>query len=110
MIIRQQQLQQAGKRRSAAKRRCVSRRHAHCIHAFLAVLQIVAACRGAAAAGKGGKGGKGKGGKGAGLATNKLLKFLLPLVGKRILLLLLLAILRTGLSNRLARVQVGVAR
>lgn len=65
----------------------------------------------AATAGKDARKGKGgsrgsKGSKGATLATNKLLRFLLPLVGKRMLLLLLLAILRTALSNRLARVQV----
>ena len=48
---------------------------------------------------------KGKKGK-SGDALNKLLKYLLPIAGKRILLLLGLAIVRTAFSNRLARMQV----
>ncbi len=39
-------------------------------------------------------------------ALNKLLKYLLPIAGRRILLLLGLAIVRTAFSNRLARMQV----
>ena len=42
----------------------------------------------------------------SGQSFNKLLKYLLPLVGKRIAVLVLLAVLRTALANRLARVQV----
>ena len=42
----------------------------------------------------------------SGDALNKLLKYLLPIAGKRILLLLGLAIVRTAFSNRLARMQV----
>ena len=38
----------------------------------------------------------------------KLVAFLLPLVGRRIVVLLALALLRTAISNRLARVQVRV--
>ena len=49
---------------------------------------------------------KGKKGK-SGDALNKLLKYLLPIAGKRILLLLGLAIVRTAFSNRLARMQVA---
>ena len=50
---------------------------------------------------------KGSSGRAAsGQSFNKLIKYLLPLVGKRIAVLLLLAVLRTALSNRLARVQV----
>ena len=51
---------------------------------------------------------KGKRGK-SGDALNKLLKYLLPIAGKRILLLLGLAIVRTAFSNRLARMQVWSA-
>ena len=40
-------------------------------------------------------------------ALKKLISFLLPLAGKRILALLVLAVARTALSNRLARVQVS---
>ena len=43
----------------------------------------------------------------AGDALNKLLKYLLPIAGKRILLLLGLAFVRTAFSNRLARMQVN---
>lgn len=50
------------------------------------------------------KGGR-KGGKKGGQALNRMLNFLLPIAGKRILLLLGLAIMRTALSNRLARMQ-----
>lgn len=39
-------------------------------------------------------------------ALNRLLKYLLPIAGKRILVLFALAIVRTALSNRLARMQV----
>lgn len=39
-------------------------------------------------------------------ALKKLIAFLLPLAGKRILVMLALAVARTALSNRLARVQV----
>ena len=46
----------------------------------------------------------------AGTALNKLLAFLMPIAGKKILLLLGLAIVRTALSNRLARMQVADAR
>ena len=46
-----------------------------------------------------------KGAKKGGQALNKMLKFLLPIAGKQILLLLGLAIVRTALSNRLARIQ-----
>jgi len=53
----------------------------------------------------GGKRTSGKKGK-SGDALNKLLKYLLPIAGKRILLLLGLAIVRTAFSNRLARMQV----
>ena len=45
----------------------------------------------------------------AGTALNKLLAFLMPIAGQKILLLLGLAIVRTALSNRLARMQVGCA-
>lgn len=53
--------------------------------------------------------GKGKGRKGSPkgpAALKKLILFLLPLAGKRVAVMLLLAIARTALSNRLARVQV----
>jgi len=40
-------------------------------------------------------------------ALNQLIKFLIPLAGKRIVVMLLLAVARTALSNRLARVQVS---
>ena len=39
-------------------------------------------------------------------ALKQLIKFLMPLAGKRIVVMLLLAVARTALSNRLARVQV----
>ena len=39
-------------------------------------------------------------------ALNRLLKYLLPIAGKRIMVLFALAIVRTALSNRLARMQV----
>ena len=39
-------------------------------------------------------------------ALNRLLKYLLPIAGKRILVLFALAVVRTALSNRLARMQV----
>ena len=57
----------------------------------------------------GGKEKRGGGRAAAGQATNRLLKFLLPLVGKRVVVLLLLAVCRTALANRLARVQVRSA-
>ena len=38
-------------------------------------------------------------------ALNKMLKYLLPIAGKRIAVLFALAIVRTALSNRLARMQ-----
>ncbi len=41
-------------------------------------------------------------------ALKQLIKFLVPLAGKRILVMLLLAVARTALSNRLARVQVSL--
>ena len=58
-------------------------------------------------------GGKGKGRKGSPkgpAALKKLMLFLLPLAGKRIVVMLVLAIARTALSNRLARVQVLIFR
>lgn len=51
--------------------------------------------------------GKRKGSPKGPAALKKLVVFLLPLAGKRILVMLALAIARTALSNRLARVQVG---
>lgn len=41
-------------------------------------------------------------------SLNSLVAYLLPLAGRKIIVLVALAILRTGLSNRLARLQVGV--
>ncbi len=55
---------------------------------------------------KGARKGGGKGGQ----ALNKMLNFLLPIAGKQILLLLGLAIVRTALSNRLARIQARASR
>lgn len=44
----------------------------------------------------------------SGDSLKKLLNFLLPIAGKRILLLLGLAVVRTAFSNRLARMQVSL--
>jgi hypothetical protein len=55
-----------------------------------------------------GKGAKKRGKSGD--ALNRLLKYLLPLAGKRIVLLLGLAVVRTAFSNRLARMQVRISR
>ena len=54
-------------------------------------------------ANKGRKNGK------SGDALKKLLNYLLPIAGKRVLLLLGLAVVRTAFSNRLARMQVGTS-
>ena len=43
-------------------------------------------------------------------ALKQMLTYLLPLVGRRIVLVLLLAVARTALSNRLARIQVSSAQ
>ena len=52
-------------------------------------------------------GGKGKKKNTAAASVYKLLAFLLPLVGRKIVLLFALAVLRTSISIRLARVQVS---
>ena len=52
-----------------------------------------------------GASGRGKRGPKGPVALQKMISFLLPLVGKRIFIMLVLAVARTALSNRLARMQ-----